>query len=113
MLAEGENKNVVSPVEETPTLEQTKPPVKKEKTLPRRYGKINIVKDIEKQGGKVTNVQMTALAVNDLKNIYVNLNKRLINDMLTDNPKLTDEDYREIRSAINIVKAKLKNVLKK
>jgi len=51
--------------------------------------------------------------VNDLKNVYVNLNSRLINDMLTTNPKLTDEDYRDIRSAINIVKTKLKDILKK
>lgn len=96
--------------------EESKPSTKKpkkEKALPRRYGKANIVKDIEKQGGKATNVQLTALAVNDLKNIYVNLNNRLINDMLTDKPKLTDEDYRDIRSAISIVKTKLKDVLKK
>lgn len=113
LLAENESKNIISSVKETLTREETKSPSKKEKTLPRRYGKVNIVKDIEKQGGKATNVQMTALAVNDLKNIYINLNKRLINDMLTDKSILSDEDYREIRSAINIVKAKLKNILKK
>ena len=71
------------------------------------------MKDIEKQGGKATNAQLTALAVNDMKNMYVNLSARLINDMLTDSPKLTDEDYRDIRSAINIVKNKLKNILNK
>lgn len=102
------------PIEET--KEQDKVSIKnpkKEKALPRRYGKANIVKDIEKQGGKATNTQLTALLINDLKNIYVNLNSRIINDMLTTNPKLTDEDYREICSVINIVKTKLKNILKK
>jgi hypothetical protein len=127
LFGEKENKffgKVETPVQETEYVEEveeqpkeevktaTKKP-KKEKALPRRYGKANIVKDIEKQGGKATNSQLTALAVNDLKNVYVNLNARLINDMLTTTPKLTDEDYRDIRSAINIVKTKLKEILKK
>jgi len=124
LFGEKENKifgKIETPVEEIEEVieepkEEPKSPTKKpkkEKALPRRYGKANIVKDIEKQGGKATNAQLTALAVNDLKNIYVNLNNRLINDMLTDNQKLSDEDYRDIRSAINIVKTKLKDVLKK
>ena len=125
LLGEKENKifgKIETPVEEVkeepreepkeePKKSTAKP--KKEKALPRRYGKANIIKDIEKQGGKATNAQLTALEVNDLKNIYVNLSNRLINDMLTDRPKLTDEDYRDIRSAINIVKTKLKVILKK
>jgi len=86
---------------------------KKEKVLPRRYGKALIQKDIQKQGGKPTNAQITALALNDLKNVYVNLNARLIKDMLTDKNTLTDEDYREIRSTITLVKNKLKMILKK
>lgn len=86
---------------------------KKEKVLPRRYGKALISKDIQNQGGKPTNAQLTALDVNWLKNTYVNLNARLINDMLTSKPILTDEDYRDIRSAIDIMKNKLKKILKK
>lgn len=85
---------------------------KTEKTLPRRYGKANILKDIEAQKGKATNAQLTALAVNDLKNIYVNLNARLVNDLLTDTPKLTVEDYRDIRATITIAKNRLKGILK-
>jgi hypothetical protein len=85
---------------------------KTEKTLPRRYGKANILKDIEAQDGKATNAQLTALAVNDLKNIYVNLNARLVNDLLTDTPKLTVEDYRDIRATITIAKNRLKGILK-
>jgi hypothetical protein len=113
LLAEGESKNVMKQEETPPVIQEPKEPEKKEKTLPRRYGKMNIVKDIQNQGGKATNAQLAALEVNDLKNIYVNLNNRLINDLLTDNPRLTDEDYRDIRSAIKIVKAKMKNILKK
>jgi hypothetical protein len=86
---------------------------KKEKNLPRRYGKASIQKDIEKQNGKATNAQLTALAVNDLKNLYVKLNSRLIHDMLSDKKSLSDEDYREIRATINILKNKMKPILKK
>lgn len=86
---------------------------KKESDVPRRYGKVKILSDIKEQGGKATNPQLTALAVNDLKNIYVNLSNRLIKDMLLEDKILTDEDMREIRSAIKIVEAKLKLILKK
>ena len=95
--ADGKTIGVINP---TPTeepkveiVEEVKPiKEKKEKELPRRYGKANIVKDIASQGGKPTNAQLTALAINDLKNIYNNLNARMVNDLLTSNPKLTDKD---------------------
>ncbi len=113
-MVEGYDTTISVPKIETPVIEQPKTqPIKAEKKLPRRYGKAYIEKDIKNQDGKATNAQLTALAVNELKNIYVNLNARLINDMLTDTPKLTEEDYREIRSAVTIVKNKLKDVLKK
>jgi hypothetical protein len=116
--ADGKTIGVINP---TPTeepkveiVEEVKPiKEKKEKELPRRYGKANIVKDIASQGGKPTNAQLTALAINDLKNIYNNLNARMVNDLLTSSPKLTDEDYRDIRATITIVKNKLKDILKK
>jgi hypothetical protein len=104
---------IETPVIESPVVDTKTEPIVSNKKLPRRYGKAYIEKDIKNQGGKATNAQMTALAVNELKNIYVNLNARLINDMLTDSPKLTEENYREIRSAVTIVKNKLKDVLKK
>ena len=84
-----------------------------ENSVPRRYGKVKILSDIKEQDGKATNAQLTALAVNDLKNIYVNLSRRLIKDMLLKDKILTDEEMREIRSAIKIVEAKLKHILKK
>jgi len=101
----------IQPTTEAPAEKPIKP--KKVKELPRRYGKDSIQKDIAKQGGKATSVQLAALELNDLRNIYVKLNARLINDMLTDKPILSIEDYREIRSAISILKNKLKNLLKK
>ena len=98
-------------VQELPLVLETKP--KKEKATPRRYGKVAIQQDIARQGGRATNAQLTALAVNDLKNIWVNLNARLVKDMLLEDKILTDEDYRDIRSSVKIVQTKLKNVLKK
>ena len=121
LLAEADGKTIgiikTEPVEEPKpemVVEAPKPTKeKKEKELPRRYGKANILKDIANQGGKASNAQLTALAINDLKNIYNNLNARMVNDLLTDKPKLTDEDYRDIRATITIVKNKLKDILKK
>lgn len=89
----------------------TKP--KAEKEVPRRYGREAILRDIEAQGGKATNVQLTALETNELKNIYVNLSNRLIKDMFSNNIKLTDEEYRVIRSTITIIKNKIKPILSK
>lgn len=105
-------KTVTNPSIEEPAKKGRKKKSEEEK-MPRRYGKVAILTDIEKQGGRATNVQLAALEVNDLKNIYVNLSTRLINDMLSKNPKLSDEDYRDIRAAVKIVKNKVKSILEK
>ena len=116
LLAEVDGKDVseiaepITPIESI-EVKPTKP--SKKETLPRRYGKDQILKDVEKQNGVPTNAQLTAIAVNDIRNVYINLNTRLINDMLTDKPILTDEDYREIRATITILKNRLKPILKK
>jgi hypothetical protein len=116
------NQDVKEAVEEVKeeVVEEVKTPIKekvkkskKEKLLPRRYGKANIVVDIEKQGGKATNAQLTALSINKLKNIYVNLNTRLVSDMLSDKRCFTDEEYRDIRSTIQILEYKMKPLLGK
>lgn len=102
----------------SPKVERTEQPVVEEATpkkpaLPRRFGKANIQEELNKQGGKPTNAQLTALEINDLKNIYINLNKRLINDMLGEKQFFDDEDYREIRSTIKILKNKMRPLLNK
>jgi hypothetical protein len=99
------------PVSVTPKSPTTKTKVEKE--LPRRYGKSAIMNDVAKQGGVINNAQLTALSVNDLKNTYVKLSDRLINDMLTDTPIYTDEEYRIIRSTITMLNNKLASLLKK
>lgn len=100
------------------SIPEPEPEAKKKRTktqpeLPRRYGKDKIEQDIILNGGKPTSAQLTALMINDLKNIYSRLNSRIVNDLLTDDPIYTDEDYRDIRSTIQIVKNKLRNLLKK
>ena len=101
--------------EDEPEVEAEKPTRKKAvtKILPRRYGKELIEQDIILNGGKPTNVQLTALMVNDLKNIVSKLNTRMVNDLLSDDPIYNDEEYREIRSTIQIVKNRLRPILKK
>lgn len=86
---------------------------KKDKVIPRRYGKEKVLKDIEKQGGKATPLQNTMLRINDLKNMYVNLNARAIKDMFTGSQLLSDSDCRDISSAIKIAEQKLENILKR
>jgi hypothetical protein len=106
-----EIEEVIEEPKEEPKASTKKP--KKEKALPRRYGKTNIVNDIEKQGGKATNAQLTALAVNDLKNLWCNLSTKMVSELLSGNQTLTDVQYREIRSTINILKNKINPILKK
>jgi len=95
-----------------------KPVVKTKKTtainkLPKWYGKEKIVEDIKNQGGIATNPQLAALANNDLKNIYLTMNNKCINDMLTDSRKLTDEEYRTFKSAVRTIQNLINPILKK
>lgn len=86
---------------------------KKEKLIPRRYGKEKILADVKEQNGVATPVQRAMLKVNDLKNIYVNLSARGIKDMVGGTNLLSDTDCRDIVSAITIAERKLAEILKK
>lgn len=117
-----DNKDIIIVEEEEikidePIIETTnKKTVKKEKTgkeLPKWYGKDKITKDIERQDGQATPVQRAMLKLNDLKNLYFNLNTRGIKDMLGDANTLSDEDCRKIVSVITIAERQLEDILKK
>lgn len=95
---------------EKPATKKTTSTTKK---LPKWYGKEKIVQDIKNQGGVGTNPQLAALANNDLKNIYLTMNNKCINDMLTDTRKLTDEEYRTFKSAVRTIQNVLNPILKK
>lgn len=108
---------VVKPLEVLPPKTAVsvadKKPKAKESDVPRRYGKEAILKDIKKQGGKATPTQNAMLKVNDLKNIYVNLQSRGIKDMLTGTHLLSDADCRDIVSVVTIAQRKLEEILKR
>jgi hypothetical protein len=98
----------VAPVEKTTPKKPTTT-----KKLPKWYGKERILADIKNQGGVGTNPQLAALVNNDLKNIYLTMNNKCINDMLTDTRKLTDEEYRTFKSAVRTIQNVLTPILKK
>jgi hypothetical protein len=101
----------VKPLEKpVTTTKKTTPSTKK---LPKWYGKERILEDIKNQGGVATNPQLAALSNNDLKNIYLTMNNKCINDMLTDTRKLTDEEYRTYKSAVRTIQNILTPILKK
>jgi hypothetical protein len=127
-ISEGKLAEIVIPVElVVPTVVEEEPEktaeiiaekpkvskAKKESELPRRYGKEKIQADIDKQDGKATPLQLAMLRVNDLKNIYVNLQARGIKDMVGGSNLLSDADCRDITSAITIIERKLETILKR
>ena len=115
-------KTVLETISETPEenskpffkgeIKDVKTP-KKDKKLPRRYGKVMILKDIEKQGGKPTPVQNAMLKVNELKNLYVTLSNRGISDMVGETNLLSDADCRDIVAVVTIAKRKLEEIIKR
>jgi hypothetical protein len=84
----------------------------KEKSVPRRYGKENVERDITIQGGVATPLQRAMLSTNNLKNLYVNMSNKLIREYFGD-AVLTDEDYRKIQSVVTTVERQFKEILKK
>jgi uncharacterized protein (UPF0147 family) len=111
---------VVEPVVEP--VAETKPKVVKvvkvakvvnDKSIPRRYGKERIDKDITNQGGVATPIQRAMLSTNNLKNLFVNVSNKLIKDYFADEPTLTDEDYRKIQAVVTTVERQFKEIIKK
>ncbi len=95
------------------SLSDTPVKVKKEKKLPRRYGKVQILNDIKKNGGKATDIQRAMLSVNELRNQYVNLSSKLIKEYLTNKKVLSNSDYRDIIAVVETVEKKLAPIFKK
>jgi hypothetical protein len=112
-LEDEEEGKLVEIVVESPLKKKS---VKKEKTgkeLPKWYGKDKIDKDIERQDGKATPVQRAMLKLNELKNLYFNLNTRGIKDMLADANTLSDEDCRKIVAAVTTFQRQTEEIMKK
>ena len=81
--------------------------------IPRRYGKSKLLKDIDEQGGKKTTVQNTLLHLNQLKNTYLKLERKLIRTMVNNDGFVSDDECREINTAIITLNNKLKNTINK
>lgn len=110
----------VLPIIDTPIILKdevvTKPKVvvaKKEKEIPRRFGKTEILKAVEVQGFKATPKQRAGLKLNDLKNLNVSLMNKFIKDTFLTDQVLTEEQYVQIASAITMFERKIETVLKK
>jgi hypothetical protein len=79
-------------------------------TTPRRYGKVEIMKDVAQQNGKMSEPQRMLLKNNDLKNIYARLNHKGISTIFGDT-ELSDKECRDIIGAITTLETILKNIL--
>jgi hypothetical protein len=86
--------------------------------IPRRYGKNKILSDIKNDNRKPTQIEKTLFAINNIKNIYVKLDKKLIHDLfvertdLSGDKFLTEEQCRDIIALQELMTTKLKDILK-
>ena len=77
----------------------------------RRYGKIQILKDIEAQNGKPTEVQSTMLLLGDLKAMLGTLQLRGVSDHYNGTTKFSRDNNRKIRSAVRAFEKSIRPVL--
>jgi hypothetical protein len=86
---------------------------KKEKALPRRYGKDKIQKDIKDQGSPATPLQRAMIDLNDVRNLYVKLSDRGIKDLLGGGKNFTEEDCRKISAIVKTFKQQAEAIINK
>ena len=80
---------------------------------PRRYGKVQIEKDIKEQGGIANDLQLMMLDVNDIKSMQINLIGKGTSDRYKGTEKLSMADIKVIRAAILTFKKKVLPITKK
>lgn len=90
-----------------------KPKSKKNKILPKFYGKEKILDDIKKQQIPATELQKAMLALNTMRNMYSKLLSRGISDTIDKTNFFNDEDCRAIVGVVRIIEKKLNPILKK
>jgi hypothetical protein len=87
--------------------------------IPRRYGKDKVLADIEKDQRKASQVEKAIIASNSIKNMYVNLERRLIHDLFVERGEfdgdvvLTDEECRDIIAIQQLMANKLRSIFNK
>ena len=89
------------------------PKAKKEKALPRRYGKEKILSDIKEQNHPATALQRAMIDLNDIRNLYVKLSDRSIRDLLGGGNNFTEEDCRKISAMIKTFKQQADSIINK
>lgn len=99
--------------ETTPKQETIVIKIKKEKSLPRRYGKDKIQKDIKEQGSPATPLQRAMIDLNDVRNLYVKLSDRGIKDLLGGGENFTEEDCRKISAIVKTFKQQAEAIINK
>lgn len=88
-------------------------------SFPRRYGKDKILSDIKGDDRKSTQIEKAMFSLNSIKNMYVNLERRLIHDLFVERGAvdgelvLTDEECRDIVAIQKLMETKLKSILNK
>lgn len=99
----------------TKTIELTE----KEYPIPRRYGKEKIIADAKKDNRKLTPIERALISCNNIKNMRVNMERRLIHDLFVDrndidgNKILTDSECRDIIAIEELMINKLKILFNK
>jgi len=87
--------------------------VKKTKSIPRRYGKQNILKDIAKQGFPPTPLQLAMIDIYEVRNLHTKLADRGIKDIFLDTKNYTDEECRKIRAIVKTFKQQVNEIINK
>lgn len=111
LISKGVFENTTPLIENKAVISVEKP--KKEKTIPRRYGKDKILKDIKEQGSPATPLQRAMIDLNDVRNIYVKLSDRGIKDMFAAGHNFTDEDCRKISAIVKTFKQQADLIINK
>ena len=107
--------NVTTIIPPTPPVELSE----KEYPIPRRYGKEKIIADVKKDNRKLTAIERALISCNNIKNMHVNLERRLIHDLFVDREDidgdkvLTDGECRDIIAIAELMTNKLKALLDK
>ncbi len=78
---------------------------------PRRYGKQQILSDIERQNSLITESQLTMLKLNDFISMVTNLIYKGTPDRYKNTNKISDKDGKIIREAITEFNDKIKHIL--
>jgi len=104
----------------THSYQQTKQvEISKPFITPRRYGRDKILNDIKLENRKSTQIERTIFAINEMRNVYCNLERKLIHDLFVERNEikegyyLTDEEYRDIIATQELLSNKLKKILNK